>query len=76
MKWPLNKATIDQFWDRLEEQASRGDAEFPILSQTRVHAALLALLALVFCLGGLSPGKVLEGDEALYALVPKTIAAT
>lgn len=76
MKRPLDKATIGRFWDRLEEQATRGDAEFPLLSRTRVHAALLALLALVICLGGLSPNKILEGDEALYALVPRTIVAT
>ena len=76
MKWPLDKTSIQRFWDSLEEQASRSDAEFPVLSRTRVHLTLLALLALVFCLGGLSPNKILEGDEALYALVPKTIVAT
>lgn len=65
---------VDHFWDRLDVQETQG--RFGILSRPAVHVSLLVLLAFAFCLGGLSPNKILEGDEALYALVPKTILLT
>jgi len=76
MEWPVRKEAIDRFWKSIEADAPASAAAFPVLSQPAVHVTLLAVLALAFCLGSLSPYKILEGDEALYALVPKTILLT
>ena len=73
MRLVLEKA-VDRFWERLDTQERQ--SRFGILSRPTVHVSLLILLAFAFCLGGLSPNKILEGDEALYALVPKTILLT
>ncbi len=75
MEWPVRKESVDGFWQRLEAGAQERES-FPLLSRPVVHVTLLVVLALVLCLGGLSPKKILEGDEALYALVPKTILLT
>ncbi|HEY2989802.1 MAG TPA: glycosyltransferase family 39 protein [Candidatus Binatia bacterium] len=78
MEWPLRKESLDSFWKNLaahaEPAASR--ARFPRLSRPRVHVAVLAALALILCVGGLAAHKTLEGDEALYSLIPKTIVMT
>jgi 4-amino-4-deoxy-L-arabinose transferase-like glycosyltransferase len=78
MEWPFRKEALDNFWRTLEAQAqpSESAARFPILSRPAVHVTLLVLLTLAFCLGSLAVNKTLEGDEALYALIPKTIAMT
>jgi 4-amino-4-deoxy-L-arabinose transferase-like glycosyltransferase len=78
MEWPLRKESLDNFWKRLEADArdSESGSRFPILSRPLVHVTLLVVLALTFSLGGLAANKTLEGDEALYALVPKTIVMT
>lgn len=78
MEWPFRKEALDNFWRTLEAQAqpSESAARFPILSRPAVHVTLLVLLTLAFCFGGLAVNKTLEGDEALYALIPKTIKLT
>jgi 4-amino-4-deoxy-L-arabinose transferase-like glycosyltransferase len=78
MKWTVLKEAADDFWKNLARQAGAAEsrARFPWLSEPRIHIALLSALALLFCLGGLAVNKTLEGDEALYALVPKTIVMT
>ena len=78
MEWPLRKESLDSFWKNLEAQARspESDSRFPILSRPVVHVTLLVMLSLVFCLAGLSINKTLEGDQALYALIPKTITMT
>ena len=78
MEWPFRKESLDNFWKTLEAQARPEEtaARFPILSRPAVHITLLVILSLVFCLGGLAVNKTLEGDEALYALIPRTITIT
>ncbi len=78
MEWPFRKEALDNFWRTLEAQAqpSESAARFPILSRPAVHVTLLVLLTLAMCFGGLAVNKTLEGDEALYALIPKTIRLT
>lgn len=76
MRSLLAEETLDRFWDSLGKRSVEGPSRFSVLSRPAVHIPILVLLAFAFCLGGLSPSKVLEGDEALYALVPKTIVAT
>jgi 4-amino-4-deoxy-L-arabinose transferase-like glycosyltransferase len=78
MEWPFRKESLDNFWQTQEAQArpEESAARFPVLSRTAVHATLLVILTLVFCLGGLAVNKTLEGDEALYALIPRTITIT
>jgi 4-amino-4-deoxy-L-arabinose transferase-like glycosyltransferase len=75
MEWPVRKESVDRFWEKLEASAEERE-NFPVLSRPAVHIGLLVVLSFVFCLGGLSSNKVLEGDEALYSLVPKTIVMT
>jgi 4-amino-4-deoxy-L-arabinose transferase-like glycosyltransferase len=75
MEWRLRKEIADHFWNTLEDEAS-SRSRFPVLSRPAVHVTILAALALTFCLGGLAANKTLEGDEALYALISKTIVAT
>jgi 4-amino-4-deoxy-L-arabinose transferase-like glycosyltransferase len=78
MEWPFRKESLDQFWKTLATQAepAASAARFPILSRPSVHVTLLVILTLVFCLGSLAVNKTLEGDEALYALIPRTITIT
>jgi 4-amino-4-deoxy-L-arabinose transferase-like glycosyltransferase len=78
MKWTLLTEAADDFWKHLTQQAEAVEsrARFPWLSRPAVHVTILAVLAFTFCLGGLAVNKTLEGDEALYALVPKTIVIT
>jgi 4-amino-4-deoxy-L-arabinose transferase-like glycosyltransferase len=78
MEWPFRKESLDNFWKTLEAQARAPEsaARFPLLSRPAVHVTLLVLLTLALCFGALAINKTLEGDEALYALVPKTIAMT
>jgi 4-amino-4-deoxy-L-arabinose transferase-like glycosyltransferase len=78
MEWPFCKESLDNFWKTLEAQARAPEsaARFPVLSRPAIHVTLLVLLTLAFCFGGLAVNKTLEGDEALYALIPKTITMT
>jgi len=78
MEWPFRKEALDRFWKTLETQAQEPErsARFPVLSRPAVHVTLLIVLTLAFCLGNLAVHKTLEGDEALYALIPKTIKMT
>ncbi|HTM07766.1 MAG TPA: glycosyltransferase family 39 protein [Verrucomicrobiae bacterium] len=76
MKWPVSQESLDRFWSRLDAETAASRARFPRLARPAVHVGLLAALALALCVGSLSPYKILEGDEALYAMVPKTILLT
>jgi 4-amino-4-deoxy-L-arabinose transferase-like glycosyltransferase len=78
MEWPFRKEALDNFWETLEAQAEapQRSARFPVLSRPAVHVTLLVVLTLAICFGGLAVHKTLEGDEALYALIPKTIKMT
>src|SRR5712692_325421 len=78
MEWPFRKEALDNFWKTLEAQAAAPErsARFPVLSRPAVHVTLLVVLTLALCFGGLAVHKTLEGDEALYALIPKTIKMT
>lgn len=70
--WP-SKDILDGFWTRQAQRDAQSRDRFPVLARPEVHITLLILLAFAFCVASLSSNKILEGDEALYALVPKTV---
>jgi 4-amino-4-deoxy-L-arabinose transferase-like glycosyltransferase len=76
MKWWPSKDSLDGFWTRQAARDAGSRSRFPVLARPEAHIPLLAIVAFVFCVASLSSNKILEGDEALYSLVPKTILLT
>ena len=77
MEWPIRKELLGRLWQALGPvDASPGGDEalaWRFFSHAQVRLAILLLFSLLFYLLRLG-AKVLEGDEATYALLSKTIA--
>ena len=79
MEWPIRKELLDRAWKRLDpEEPAPVENDAPgwrLLSRPLVHVSLLLAFSLLYHLARLGT-KVLEGDEATYALLSKTITLT